>query len=105
MYSFLSENIFKQIKACADELGVDAYVIGGFVRDTLMKRPTKDIDVVTIGKGIDLAEALHKKLGPESHLSVFKNFGTAQIKFEDLDIEFVGARKESYSRDSRKPIV
>lgn len=105
MYPFLNENIFKQISSCADELGVDAYVIGGFVRDTLMKRPTKDIDVVTIGKGIDLAERLHKKLGKESHLSVFKNFGTAQIKFEDLEIEFVGARKESYNRDSRKPIV
>lgn len=105
MYTFLNENIFKLIRECSDELGVDAYVIGGFVRDTLMQRPTKDIDVVTIGKGIDLAEALHKKLGKESHLSVFKNFGTAQIKFEDLDIEFVGARKESYNRDSRKPIV
>ncbi|MBK7669065.1 MAG: HD domain-containing protein [Sphingobacteriaceae bacterium] len=105
MYPFLNENIFKQIRECSDELNVDAYVIGGFVRDTIMKRPTKDIDVVTIGKGIDLAERLHKKLGKESHLSVFKNFGTAQIKFGDLEIEFVGARKESYNRDSRKPIV
>lgn len=105
MYSFLDQNIFKLIRECSDELKVDAYVIGGFVRDTLMKRPTKDIDVVTIGKGIDLAERLHKKLGAESHLSVFKNFGTAQIKFRDLEIEFVGARKESYNRDSRKPIV
>src|SRR5437868_2189529 len=105
MYSFLNENIFKLIRGCSDELGLDAYVIGGFVRDTLMKRPTKDIDVVTIGKGIDLAEALYKKLGKEAHLSVFKNFGTAQIKFGDLEIEFVGARKESYNRDSRKPIV
>lgn len=105
MYPFLSQNIFKQIATCADELGVDAYVIGGFVRDTLMKRPTKDIDIVTIGKGIDLAESLYKKLGNESHLSVFKNFGTAQIKYGDLEIEFVGARKESYNRDSRKPIV
>ncbi|MBP7809127.1 MAG: HD domain-containing protein [Bacteroidia bacterium] len=105
MYPFLNENIFKLIRECSDELNVDAYVIGGFVRDTIMQRPTKDIDVVTIGKGIDLAERLHKKLGKESHLSVFKNFGTAQIKFGDLEIEFVGARKESYNRDSRKPIV
>lgn len=105
MYSFLNQNIFKLIRECSDELNVDAYVIGGFVRDTIMQRPTKDIDVVTIGKGIDLAERLHKKLGKESHLSVFKNFGTAQIKFGDLEIEFVGARKESYNRDSRKPIV
>jgi poly(A) polymerase len=105
MHSFLNEKIFKQISECADELNVDAYVIGGFVRDILMKRPTKDIDVVTIGKGIDLAQLLHKKLGEGSHLSVFKNFGTAQIKFGGLEIEFVGARKESYNRDSRKPIV
>ena len=105
MYSFLNQNIFKLIRECSDELNVDAYVIGGFVRDTLMERPTKDIDIVTIGKGIDLAQSLHKKLGEEAHLSVFKNFGTAQIKFGDLDIEFVGARKESYSRESRKPIV
>jgi poly(A) polymerase len=105
VYSFLNQNIFKQIAECADELHVDAYVIGGFVRDIIMKRPTKDIDVVTIGKGIDLAKKLHSKLGEEAHLSVFKNFGTAQIKFKDLEIEFVGARKESYNRDSRKPIV
>ncbi|HWY11140.1 MAG TPA: HD domain-containing protein [Bacteroidia bacterium] len=105
MYSFLDQNIFKLIRECSDELGVDAYVIGGFVRDTIMNRPTKDIDIVTIGKGIDLAERLHKKLGKESHLSLFKNFGTAQIKFGDLEIEFVGARKESYNRDSRKPFV
>jgi poly(A) polymerase len=105
MYSFLNQNIFKLIRECSDELNVDAYVIGGYVRDVLMKRPTKDIDVVTIGKGIDLAQLLHKKLGNGSHLSVFKNFGTAQIKFGDLEIEFVGARKESYNRDSRKPIV
>jgi poly(A) polymerase len=105
MYSFLNQNIFKQIAQCADELGADAYVIGGYVRDIIMKRGTKDIDIVTIGKGIDLAKCLHEKLGNEAHLSVFKNFGTAQIKFRDLEIEFVGARKESYNRNSRKPIV
>ncbi len=105
MYPFLKENIFKLISECADELGLEAYVIGGYVRDVLLKRPTKDIDIVTIGKGIDLAEKIHAKLGPESHLAVFKNFGTAQVKFKDLEIEFVGARKESYDRNSRKPVV
>ncbi len=105
MYPFLNQDIFKQIQACADELNVDAYAIGGYVRDIFLKRPSKDIDVVTIGKGIDLATSLHKKLGEEAHLSTFKNFGTAQVKYKDLEIEFVGARKESYNRDSRKPIV
>lgn len=105
MYSFLSQDIFKLISACADDLGVDAYVIGGFVRDTLMNRPTKDIDVVTIGKGIELAKKVHEALGDEAHIAVFKNFGTAQVKFKDLEIEFVGARRESYNRNSRKPVV
>lgn len=105
MYQFLNQDIFKQIQACADELNVDAYAIGGYVRDIFLKRASKDIDVVTIGKGIDLATSLHKKLGEEAHLSTFKNFGTAQVKYKDLEIEFVGARKESYNRDSRKPIV
>ncbi|MBA2611725.1 MAG: HD domain-containing protein [Bacteroidetes bacterium] len=105
MYPFLNEDIFKQIKECADAQNVDAYAIGGYVRDIFLKRNSKDIDIVTIGKGIDLATSLHKKLGDGSHLSTFKNFGTAQVKYNDLEIEFVGARKESYSRDSRKPIV
>jgi poly(A) polymerase len=101
----LTHPIFKTIADCANQLGVDAYVIGGFVRDIYLGRESKDIDVVTIGKGIELAELVHKQLGEEAHLSVFKNFGTAQVKFGDLEIEFVGARKESYKRDSRKPIV
>lgn len=105
MYSFLNQNIFKQIKDCADDLNVDAYAIGGYVRDIFLERNSKDIDIVTIGKGIDLATALHKKLGEGSHLSTFKNFGTAQVKYNELEIEFVGARRESYNRDSRKPIV
>ncbi|MGZ3884902.1 MAG: CCA tRNA nucleotidyltransferase, partial [Bacteroidia bacterium] len=105
MYPFLNEHIFKLISHCADELNMEAYVIGGFVRDILLKRPTKDIDVVTVGKGIELAQHLHKKLGEEAHISVFKNFGTAQVKFRDLEIEFVGARRESYNRSSRKPVV
>ena len=105
MYPFLEEDIFQLIRACSDELGVDSYAIGGYVRDHFLKRPSKDIDIVTIGPGIKLAEKVHQKLGEEAYLSTFKNFGTAQIKYKDLEIEFVGARKESYSRDSRKPIV
>ena len=105
MDKHLTHPIFKTIADCADRLGVDAYVIGGFVRDIYLGRESKDIDVVTIGKGIELAELVHKQLGADAHLSVFKNFGTAQVKFGDLEIEFVGACKESYNRDSRKPIV
>jgi len=98
--------VFKLIGQCADEIGVDAYVIGGFVRDIFLNRThKKDIDVVAIGKGIDLAECVKGKIGEEAHLSVFKNFGTAQIKWGEVEIEFVGARKESYNRDSRKPVV
>ncbi len=105
MYPFLQQDIFKLISKCANELNVDAYAIGGYVRDLFLQRESKDIDIVTIGKGIDLAELLHKHLGAKSYLSTFKNFGTAQVKYNDLEIEFVGARKESYNRNSRKPIV
>lgn len=105
MYSFLEEDIFKMIHTCAEELNVDAYAIGGYVRDIFLQRGSKDIDVVTIGKGIDLAEKIHQKLGKDAYLSTFKNFGTAQIKYGSIEIEFVGARKESYNRNSRKPIV
>ena len=105
MKEIIEQPIFKLIGKAADELSVDAYLIGGFVRDLFIKRESKDIDVVTIGKGITLATLIHKKLGIEAHLSVFKNFGTAQIKTQDIEIEFVGARKESYDRNSRKPIV
>src|SRR5581483_9468008 len=76
-----------------------------YVRDLLLKRRTKDIDVVTVGKGIALAEKLKQKLGDEAHLATFKNFGTAQIKYGNIEVEFVGARKESYDRNSRKPVV
>ncbi len=106
MQHHINTPIFKLIAQCADELGVEAFVIGGFVRDIFLKRDgKKDIDVVALGRGIDLATAVKNKLGDEAHLTVFKNFGTAQIKYNDLEVEFVGARKESYSRDSRKPIV
>jgi poly(A) polymerase len=105
VYTHLTHPIFKTIADCANQLGVDAYVIGGFVRDIYLNRPSKDIDVVTLGKGIELAELVHQKLGANAHLSVFKTFGTAQVKIDDLEIEFVGARRESYNRESRKPIV
>ncbi len=98
--------IFKLIGEAADELGVDAYVIGGFVRDYFLKRNTpKDIDIVAIGSGIELAKKVASKLEGKPEISVFKNFGTAMIKHKDLELEFVGARKESYHRDSRKPVV
>lgn len=98
-------SIFKTVGTAADKLGLDAYVVGGYVRDILLKRPSKDIDFVAVGSGIALAEAVAAALGPSVHVAVFKNFGTAQIRFEDMELEFVGARKESYRSDSRKPIV
>lgn len=101
----LSNPIFAIVSQAATELGVSAYVIGGFVRDLLLERPSKDIDIVAIGSGIDLAELVNKKLGRNHKLTIYKNFGTALIKYDELDIEFVGARKESYRSESRKPIV
>src|SRR5690606_36432888 len=82
-----------------------AYVVGGYVRDIILKRTSKDIDFVCVGSGIDLARAVAKQLGRDANVTVFKNFGTAQIRIQDLELEFVGARKESYRSDSRKPIV
>ena len=111
----LDQDIFHLIGDVADTLGVECYVVGGFVRDIFLERPSNDIDVVVVGSGIKVAEALKKRLGRRAHLSVFRNFGTAQVKVkakgphsdpeEDVEIEFVGARRESYSHDSRKPIV
>lgn len=103
--SSLDHKIFHIIGSVADKLGVDAYVVGGYVRDLILHRPSKDIDFVCVGSGIELARAVAQELGPNMHVTVFKSFGTAQIRFEDLDLEFVGARKESYRSDSRKPIV
>ena len=100
----ISHPIFKLVSEAATSLDVEAYVIGGYVRDSIMGRPTKDIDVVSTGKGIELAKEVSKKLGG-AKISVFKRFGTAMIHYKELDIEFVGARKESYSEDSRKPAV
>ncbi len=101
----LDKKIFRLISETADEMGVACYLIGGYVRDFFLYRPSKDIDVVAIGQGIELANAVTEKLGKKSRISVFKNFGTAQIKYKEYEIEFVGARKESYRLDSRKPIV
>ena len=89
----------------ADRLGLECYVIGGWVRDLFLHRPSDDIDIVVVGSGISLAEAVAKRLGKGAHLSVFKTYGTAQVKRGDLELEFVGARKESYRQDSRNPIV
>lgn len=97
--------LFHLIGEAADELGVEAYVVGGYVRDLILNRPSYDIDVVSVGRGIDLARAFAKKWGRGARLSVFANFGTAQVKKGGKEIEFVGARKESYRKDSRKPIV
>lgn len=105
METKLTHPVFKIISDCALEMDVPAYVIGGWVRDMLLNRLCKDIDIVAIGSGIELAENVSKKLGDQYHVNVFKNFGTAQIVYEDYDIEFVGARKESYRSESRKPIV
>ena len=89
----------------ADKLGLECYVIGGWVRDLFLHRPSDDIDVVVVGSGIRLAEMVAKRLGRGAHLSVFKTYGTAQVKRGELELEFVGARRESYTRDSRNPIV
>jgi len=101
----LTHPIFKIVSDCAEEMSVASFVIGGWVRDMILNRPCKDIDFVCLGSGIDLALRVAKKLGDDYHVNVYKNFGTANIKYDDFEIEFVGARKESYSRDSRKPIV
>ncbi len=96
---------FSVVKQAAEDLGVRACVVGGYVRDIFLGRASKDIDIVTVGKGIELAERVAQLLGKSAHLSVFRNFGTAQVKYRQLELEFVGARKESYTHESRKPIV
>ena len=101
----LDKEIFHQISDVADQQGVECYVVGGYVRDIFLERPSDDIDVVVVGSGIEVAKGLKQLLGKRAHLSVFRNFGTAQVKYHDMEVEFVGARKESYSHDSRKPIV
>lgn len=101
----LDKDIFHKISDAADSLGVECYVVGGYVRDLFLERPSNDIDVVVVGSGIQVADALKKELGRKARITVFRNFGTAQVKYKDMEVEFVGARKESYSHDSRKPIV
>lgn len=101
----LNDEIFKLIGRKADDLKVDAYVIGGYVRDLFLRRNSKDIDIMSVGRGIDLAEAVATELKMLDKLVVYKNFGTALINYNDYIIEFVGARKESYRSDSRKPVV
>lgn len=101
----LDHPVFRTVSSVADRHSLETYVVGGYVRDLLLKRPSKDVDFVCVGSGIDLAEAVARELGPRVQVNVFRNFGTAQIAFEGHDFEFVGARKESYRADSRKPIV
>lgn len=103
--SLLDTPLFHLLTETVDKLGVQAYLVGGYVRDLFLERPTADIDVVVVGSGINLAEAFANRLGRGAHLSVFRNFGTAQVKYKGQEVEFVGARRESYSHDSRKPIV
>ncbi|MDE5561205.1 MAG: CCA tRNA nucleotidyltransferase [Bacteroidaceae bacterium] len=118
LHKLLDKPIFRRISETADELGLECYVVGGYVRDLFLERPSKDIDCVVVdptiadtgasegaGPGIRLAKALGRRLGRWAHVSVFRNFGTAQVKWHDEEVEFVGARRESYSRDSRKPVV
>lgn len=105
MRKYFKHPIFKLIAEVVEEQQVEAYVIGGFVRDRLLHRDSKDIDIVVVGSGIELAEQVALRLGPSVRVSVFKNFGTAMVKYKDMELEFVGARKESYRSDSRKPIV
>lgn len=97
--------VFELIAQCAGQIGVPAYVVGGYVRDRLLGRPSKDMDIVCVGDGIKLAETVASRLYPRPKIVVYKRFGTAMLRHEDLEIEFVGARKESYSPDSRKPDV
>ena len=101
----LDKDIFRLISEVADGMGVECYVIGGYVRDIFLERPSNDIDVVVVGSGIEVARRLKEKLGKRANISIFKNFGTAQVKYRGQEVEFVGARRESYRRDSRKPIV
>ena len=113
----LSSPHFQKLTQTVDALGLEAYIVGGYVRDFILKRPSKDVDVVVVGSGIEVAQAFSKSLGKGATCSVFRNFGTAQVKWrhwetvdgkrvqQEEEIEFVGARKESYSHDSRKPIV
>ncbi|MCX4264083.1 MAG: HD domain-containing protein [Muribaculaceae bacterium] len=101
----IDSRIFHTVGAAADALGREAYVVGGYVRDLIIGRKSKDVDFVTVGSGIELAEAVGARLGRGTHLAVYRSYGTAQLKRGDMELEFVGARRESYHRDSRNPVV
>ena len=105
MIKKLQHNIFSEISNAADQMHLETYVIGGFVRDIYLNRKSKDIDIVTVGNGIELARKVAENLKNKPQVNIFKNFGTAMLKYKDLEIEFVGARKESYQSDSRNPVV
>lgn len=105
MHINLDHKIFQVLSEIVTEGNLQCYVIGGYVRDLLLKRPSKDIDVVVVGSGIELAQSVAKKLGRKGRISIYRNFGTAMLRYDDFEIEFVGARKESYRTDSRKPVV
>ena len=105
MKKCLYDEIFKIISEVVSENKIQAYVVGGYVRDCILNRPSKDIDIVVIGNGIEIAKKVAERLSKNLKVNVFKNFGTAHIKYKDYELEFVGARKESYQRSSRKPIV
>lgn len=102
---YLKHPIFSIVGRAADRLGVEAYVVGGWVRDLFLDRPSQDIDIVCVGSGIALAKAVGEEIGPKTRVNVYANFGTAQLRYKGWEIEFVGARRESYRRNSRKPIV
>jgi len=97
--------VLEAVSEVSEETGIDSYAVGGYVRDVLLNRPTQDIDIVAIGNGIEFAKKVAKKFSPVPRVAVFKNFGTAMFKLGELEVEFVGARKESYDRSSRKPVV
>lgn len=101
----LRDPVFRRVGRIADAMGREIYVVGGYVRDLLLGRPSKDIDFVTVGSGVELARAVAADLGRKAHLAIYANYGTAQVKTPGLELEFVGARRESYHRESRNPIV
>ena len=102
----LNLDIFKIISDASDDLRIDTYVVGGFVRDLIINKSVKkDIDIMCVGSGIDLAKAVQEKINPKAKVSIFKRYGTAMVTFNDYQVEFVGSRKESYSHDSRNPSV
>jgi len=100
-----TDNVFELLSKSAKELHVETYLVGGYVRDLILKRPCKDIDVVCVGSGIELALHVAKNIGPDTHVTIFKTYGTAMLRYKDWEVEFVGARKESYNRASRNPVV